>query len=56
MTELLTADRLRQLARVTDQPTEAARQPVIVLQWSVDEETGRPVSRWVVDEANTAPD
>jgi hypothetical protein len=56
MTELLTADRLRQLTRDTDQPIEATRQPVVILQWSVDEETGRPVSRWVLDEANAAPD
>ena len=52
MTELLHADRIRQLARVMYQPAESARRLVPVLQWSVDEQTGRPVSRWVLDEAS----
>jgi hypothetical protein len=52
MTELLDANRLRLLARDTDQPAETARRLVPVLKWTVDEETGRPVSRWVLQEAS----
>nr|WP_294516203.1 hypothetical protein [uncultured Rhodopila sp.] len=52
MTELLAPDRLRRIARVLDQPAAAPRRPVLVLQWSVDEASGRPVGRWVPDAAS----
>jgi hypothetical protein len=55
MTELLSPDRLREIGRVLYQPAEKAMRLVPVLQWSVDEETGRPISRWVMQEAS-APD
>nr|WP_294553446.1 hypothetical protein [uncultured Rhodopila sp.] len=52
MTELLPPDRLRQISRVMDQPAAVVRRLVPILQWSIDEQTGRPVSRWVVNEAS----
>jgi hypothetical protein len=53
MTELLHLDRLRRIALVMNQPTKAARRLVLVLQWSVDATTGRPVGHWVLDECAT---
>jgi hypothetical protein len=48
MTELYKPAHLRQIANVVDQLIEPARRMVPELQWSIDQQTGRPVSRWTI--------
>jgi hypothetical protein len=50
MTELQETKRLRQIARVVDQPDQASRRLVPVLHWSVDPDTGRAEGRWILAE------
>jgi hypothetical protein len=51
MTELHKPGHLREIACVLDQPGEQDRRLVPVLQWSVNPETGRPVGRWIINDA-----
>jgi hypothetical protein len=51
MTELHHPDRLREIAAVLRQPAETSRRLVPVLQWIVCADTGRPLGRWILDEA-----
>jgi hypothetical protein len=48
MLELLSRDRVQNLALVPDQPSRLASRTILTLQWTVDAETRRPVSRWAV--------
>ncbi len=47
MTELLSPDQLRQIARVTERLGFAPQRPTIRMAWTIDATTGKPVSRWV---------
>lgn len=49
MTELLTLDRLREIVHVTGEPSLPPPRPIVVLHWTIDVETGRPVGSWVLE-------
>lgn len=49
MTEFMHQDRLRQLAHVMEQPNLPSQGLIPRLQWVIDPDTRRPVSRWVVE-------
>jgi hypothetical protein len=51
MTEFMNPDRLQQIADVTEQPSLSRRRATLIMQWTADVETARPVSRWVLDES-----
>jgi hypothetical protein len=46
MTEFMHETRLRQIAWVMEQPPMPAPRPTLVLRWSIDARTGRPVGGW----------
>jgi hypothetical protein len=48
MTELLSPDQLRRVARVLERPEPAVLRPSLRMAWTIDATNGRPVARWVV--------
>jgi len=56
MTELMDASHLRQMAGLSDQSKLGLRPVVPVLRWTINGETGRPVSHWLLAEKQAAPD
>ncbi len=55
MTEFLTQERLRQIAELVEHPNLPPVRLSPCLAWMLDAETGRPVSRWVLSDAQGAP-
>jgi hypothetical protein len=53
MTALLNLTRLREIADVTEHPNLASRRMIPRLAWTVDSQTGRPSSQWVLGEKDT---
>ncbi len=50
MTEFMPATSLRQIASLSDHRGLRLQPEVPVMQWTIDEATGRPVSHWVLAE------
>ncbi len=48
MTNLLTKDRLSEIAHATTRPIAPGGRPVVTLRWTIDARTGRPIGRWVI--------
>ncbi len=55
MTEFMSQTRLHEIARVSEHPTLSAGRLIPTLGWSLDAETGRPVGRWALREADGVP-
>jgi hypothetical protein len=48
MTTRLNLHRLSEIARVTADPDLPVQRPPVVLRWTIDTATGRPVGRWIL--------
>jgi hypothetical protein len=48
MTQIMSAPTLRRIARVSEQPVPSISSYALVLRWSIDSETGRPISCWML--------
>ncbi len=55
MTEFMNQTRLREIARVTDQPGLSPERVIPRLTWTVDAKTGRPVGHWGLSEEDGPP-
>jgi hypothetical protein len=55
MTALLSQTRLREIAQVTEHPNLSSGRLIPRLAWTVDAQTGRPVARWMLNQADSAP-
>lgn len=48
MSKLMSPVRMSELANVAELPSLPPEKPIAILQWTIDAETGRPISRWVL--------
>lgn len=54
MTEFKSAQILRRIARVSEQPVPPLCSEVLVLRWAIDNETGRAISCWMLTDEQAA--